>query len=77
MCVYCGAGGASPGNTLTLSVLYGPAGEFSEGTLCEWPNLLAGLQEPTLIVPYLRVTEKNLRSWVEEALNKVETLLLP
>ena len=33
--------------------------EFSEGTLYEGPNLLVGIQEPTLIVPYLRrVTER-------------------
>ena len=36
--------------------------EFSEGTLYEWPSLLVGVQEPTLIVPYLRrVTERTLR----------------
>lgn len=69
----------SLGNSLTLSVLYALTGEFSEGTLYEWPNLLVGVQEPTLIVTYLRrVTERNLRkSWAEEAPNQVETLLLP
>lgn len=62
----------SPGNTRTLSVLCGPAGEFSEGPLCGWPNLLVGLQEPTLIVPYRGVTERNLRRSGQKRLQAIE-----
>lgn len=69
----------SPRNTLTLSVFPGPAGEFSEGSLCGWPNLLVGLQESTLLSLIKGVTERKLRrSWAEEApSHQVEALLLP